>query len=74
MILSISIFILLLLLSSSTILTFDDYSENLSINTGETATFICDLPERYSNKPVSFYAIYHLIYKKKENGKKHHKI
>jgi hypothetical protein len=41
-----------LLLSSSIILS-DDYLENLSVNTGETATFICDLPEKYSNKQVS---------------------
>ncbi len=50
-----SVIIYFLLLFSSSILSFDDYSENLSINTGETATFICDLPERYSNKPVSFH-------------------
>ncbi|CAF2496402.1 unnamed protein product [Rotaria sp. Silwood2] len=53
MVLSVIIFILLLF--SSSIITFDDYLENLSVNTGETATFICDLPERYSNKPVDFY-------------------
>jgi hypothetical protein len=47
-----------LLLSSSIILS-DDYLENLSVNTGETATFICDLPEKYSNKQVSSHAIYH---------------
>jgi len=34
------------------ITSFDDSMEHLSINTGETATFICDLPEQYSNKPV----------------------
>ncbi|CAF0963522.1 unnamed protein product [Rotaria sp. Silwood1] len=53
MVLSIIIFILLLF--SSSIISFDDYLENLSVNTGETATFICDLPERYSHKPVDFY-------------------
>ncbi|CAF4973421.1 unnamed protein product, partial [Rotaria sp. Silwood1] len=53
MVLSIIIFILLLF--SSSIISFDDYLENLSVNTGETATFICDLPERYSSKPVDFY-------------------
>lgn len=57
MILRIIISILLLLLS--TISSSDDYLGNISINTGEKATFICDLPERYSNKPVSFHAIYH---------------
>jgi hypothetical protein len=61
MILSVIIYLLLLLFSSS-ILSFDDYLENLSINTGETATFICDLPERYSNKPVSFRFFFHVIY------------
>jgi hypothetical protein len=57
-----------LLLSSSIILS-DDYSENLSVNTGESVTFICDLPEKYSNKQVSSHAIYHLLFsfdKKKE--------
>ncbi|CAF1310748.1 unnamed protein product [Adineta steineri] len=53
MILSVSIFILLIFLSP--IITSDDNLENISINTGETATFICDLPERYSNKPADFY-------------------
>jgi hypothetical protein len=50
----VSIFIIsfTLLLSSSIILS-DDYLENLSVNTGETATFICDLPEKYSSKQVS---------------------
>ncbi|UJR29045.1 hypothetical protein I4U23_010260 [Adineta vaga] len=33
----------------------DDYLENLSVNTGETATLICDLPEKYSNKQADFY-------------------
>jgi len=47
-----------LLLSSSIILS-DDYLENLSVNTGESVTFICDLPEKYSNKQVSSHAIYH---------------
>jgi len=62
MIVSVIIYLLLLLFSSS-ILSFDDYLENLSINTGETATFICDLPERYSNKPVSFLSFFfHVIY------------
>jgi hypothetical protein len=50
-----------LLLSSSIILS-DDYLENLSVNTGEAATFICDLPEKYSNKQVSAHAIYHLLF------------
>jgi hypothetical protein len=64
------------LLLSSTIILSDDYLENLSVNTGETATFICDLPEKYSNKHVSSHAIYHLFFfslsiKKKEN--KHNK-
>ena len=49
---SILLIIFNLLLCSSLILT-DDYLENLSVNTGETATFICDLPEKYSNKKVS---------------------
>lgn len=31
----------------------DDSFEILSVNTGEIATFLCDLPERYSNQPVS---------------------
>jgi hypothetical protein len=47
-----------LLFSSSFILS-DDYLENLSVNTGETATFICDLPEKYSNKQVRSHVIYH---------------
>ncbi|CAF1568369.1 unnamed protein product, partial [Adineta steineri] len=51
---SVVIIILNLLLSSSVILS-DDYLENLSVNTGETATFICDLPEKYSNKQADFY-------------------
>ncbi len=50
------------LLLSSTIILSDDYLENLSVNTGETATFICDLPEKYSNKHVSSHAIYHLFF------------
>ncbi|CAF1446344.1 unnamed protein product [Rotaria sordida] len=52
---SLSVILFILLLFSSSIITFDDYLENLSVNTGETATFICDLPERYSNKLVDFY-------------------
>jgi hypothetical protein len=48
-----SVTICFLLLFPSSILSFDDYLENISINTGETATFICDLPERFSNKQVS---------------------
>ncbi|CAF1248503.1 unnamed protein product [Rotaria sordida] len=52
----ISIFIISFgLLLSSTIILSDDYLENLSVNTGETATFICDLPEKYSNKKADFY-------------------
>ena len=50
--LSIWIISLSLFLSSSIILS-DDYLENLAVNTGETATFTCDLPEKYSNKQVS---------------------
>jgi hypothetical protein len=50
-----------LLLSSSIILS-DDYLENLSVNTGETATFICDLPEKYSNKQVNSPTIYHRFF------------
>lgn len=76
MILSVTIFILLL--TSSSIISYDDYLENLSVNTGETAIFICDLPERYSNKPVSilFFCLYHqsyfvLINKKNLNRMKH---
>ncbi|CAF1656383.1 unnamed protein product [Rotaria magnacalcarata] len=53
MVLTVIIFILLLF-SSSTV-TFDDYLEKLSVNTGEATTLICDLPERYFNKPVDFY-------------------
>jgi Na+/melibiose symporter-like transporter len=49
-----------LLFSSSFILS-DDYLENISVNTGETATFICDLPEKYSNKQVRSHVIYHLF-------------
>ena len=48
------------LISSSQVIS-DDYLENVSVNTGETATLICDLPERYSNKRVSSHAIYHLL-------------
>ncbi len=58
-----------LLLSSSIILS-DDYLENLSVNTGETATFICDLPEKYSNKQVSTQPIPFFYIKK---GNKHNK-
>jgi hypothetical protein len=43
----------LLLLFPSSISSLDESIENISINTGETATFICDLPERYSNQAVS---------------------
>ncbi len=56
-----SVIILIFLLFPLSIRSSDDYSENISVNTGETATFICDLPERYSNKPVRFIVIYHLI-------------
>jgi len=49
-----------LLLSSLMILS-DDNLENLSVNTGESVTLICDLPEKYSNKQVSFHAIYHFL-------------
>jgi len=50
------------LLLSSLIILSDDSLENLAINTGETATFTCDLPEKYSNKHVSSHAIYHLFF------------
>lgn len=53
-------FLFLFLLFPSIILS-DDNLENISVNTGETATFICDLPEKYSNKQVSSQAIYHLF-------------
>ncbi|UJR20611.1 hypothetical protein I4U23_023736 [Adineta vaga] len=49
------IIILILLLFSLSIDSTDDYLENISVNTGETATFICDLPERYSNRRADFY-------------------
>jgi hypothetical protein len=62
-----SVIISFLIIFSSSIFSFDDYSENVSVNTGETAIFICDLPERYSNKPVcilpsSFFVLFHVIY------------
>ncbi|CAF1186067.1 unnamed protein product, partial [Adineta ricciae] len=47
----ISIFVLF----SPSICSSDDSSETVSVNTGETATFICDLPERYSNRRADFY-------------------
>ena len=64
------IIILFLQLFPLSIQLSDDYTEHISVNTGETATFICDLPERYSNKPVRFIVIYHYfsffyIYKKR---------
>ena len=31
----------------------DDSFEILSVNTGEIATFLCDVPERYSSQTVS---------------------
>ena len=37
----------------------DENLEHLSVNTGERVTFICDLPEKYSNKRVSSQAIDH---------------
>jgi hypothetical protein len=30
----------------------DDYLEQISVNAGETASFICDLPEKYANQRV----------------------
>ena len=50
LIISCNLFLFLLFPS---IVLSDDNLENISVNTGETATFICDLPERYSNKAVS---------------------
>lgn len=45
--------ILSLIYIYSLVRSSEDLSENVSINTGESATFICDLPERLSNKQVS---------------------
>jgi hypothetical protein len=53
-----SVINLILLLFPLLIHSFDDYPENLSVNTGESATFICDLPERYSNKPVRPFCLF----------------
>lgn len=36
----------------------DDPIETISVNAGEIATFICDLPEKFSNKRVSSHVIY----------------
>lgn len=58
---SIFLIIAVLLIYPSTSL-IDDYSENISVNAGETATFICDLPEKYSNKRVSSQAIDHVLF------------
>ena len=45
---------------SASIESFDDSLEHVSVNTGETATFICDLPERFSNKQVGILLlVYH---------------
>ena len=43
-------FILFISLSS---IVADENLEHLSVNTGERVTFICDLPEKYSNQRVS---------------------
>lgn len=54
--------LLLLLLASicsSNGNTSDDYLEHISVNAGEPATLICDLPEKYSNKRVSSQLIDH---------------
>jgi len=48
-------FVLFSISSSSSIIQADDNVDNLSVNTGETTKFICDLPEKYSNKQVSLH-------------------
>ena len=48
-----------LLCVSASIESFDDSLEHVSVNTGETATFICDLPERFSNKQVGILVLVH---------------
>ena len=50
--------ILLLLLVSINGIRSDDPVETVAVNAGEPATFICDLPEKYSNKRVSSQVIY----------------
>lgn len=45
--------IFFLFVSTSEMNSSDDSFEILSVNTGEIATILCDLPERYSNQPVS---------------------
>lgn len=49
----ISVIIVILCLCSFRVNSSDDSFEILSVNTGEMATFLCDIPERYSSQTVS---------------------